>query len=120
MRIWDIAVRRLCRQHLLGEHRELHAVWAIVTGQAKRPGYENHPETKRWVGRTYPLERRHVQQVLEMRRRGWDGHKTRLSRPAGSSYRLLRARRYAVNTLAEQVANLRGKGCDCDLAGLVK
>jgi hypothetical protein len=25
MRIWDIEPRKLCRNHLLGEHRELHA-----------------------------------------------------------------------------------------------
>lgn len=28
MRIWDLSPKRLCRNHLLGEHRELHAIWA--------------------------------------------------------------------------------------------
>jgi len=28
MRIWDIPPKRLCRSHLLGEHRELHAIWS--------------------------------------------------------------------------------------------
>jgi hypothetical protein len=46
MRIWDIPPRALCRQHLLGEHRELHAVWAVLT-QGKS-GYSRHPETLRW------------------------------------------------------------------------
>ena len=31
MRIWDIAAHKLCRNHLLGEHRELHAIWSILT-----------------------------------------------------------------------------------------
>ena len=31
MRTWDIPPEKLCRQHLLGEHRELHAIWSIIT-----------------------------------------------------------------------------------------
>ena len=30
MRIWDIPTKKLCDQHLLGEHRELHAKWSII------------------------------------------------------------------------------------------
>ena len=30
MRIWDIPPDKLCRQHLLGEHNELHAMWHIL------------------------------------------------------------------------------------------
>jgi hypothetical protein len=30
MRIWDIEPEKLCRQHLLGEHRELHGLWVIL------------------------------------------------------------------------------------------
>lgn len=30
MRIWDIHPSLLCRKHLLGEHRELHAIWSIL------------------------------------------------------------------------------------------
>jgi len=33
MRIWDIAPGKLCRNHFLGEHRELHAIWSILTKQ---------------------------------------------------------------------------------------
>jgi hypothetical protein len=29
--IWDLDVRRLRDQHLLGEHRELYGVWTVVT-----------------------------------------------------------------------------------------
>lgn len=31
MRIWDIPPDKLCRNHLLGEHNELHAIWNILT-----------------------------------------------------------------------------------------
>ena len=31
MRIWDVRPEELCRLHLFGEHRELHAIWAILT-----------------------------------------------------------------------------------------
>ena len=30
MRIWDISPNKLCDKHLLGEHRELHAIWVII------------------------------------------------------------------------------------------
>jgi hypothetical protein len=70
MRIWDIEPGVLCRQHLLGEHRELHAVWAVLTGD--RRGYRRHPETLRWEGRLRALAHRHELLVAEMRRRGFD------------------------------------------------
>ena len=31
MRVWDVSPKELCRAHLLGEHRELHAIWTILT-----------------------------------------------------------------------------------------
>jgi len=31
MRIWDVHVKHLRRKHLLGEHRELHDLWNILT-----------------------------------------------------------------------------------------
>ena len=48
MRIWDILPDKLYRQHLLGEHRELHAIWSILTKNKK--GYSNHPENVRLGG----------------------------------------------------------------------
>jgi hypothetical protein len=70
MRIWDLDPRLLCRQHLLGEHRELHGLWNILT-QGKS-GYRNHPETRRWEGRLAALYLRHQQLVEEMTARGYD------------------------------------------------
>lgn len=59
----------LCRQHLLGEHRELHGLWNVLT-QGKK-GYSKHPETLRWVGRTQALWNRHQALVEEMEKRGY-------------------------------------------------
>jgi hypothetical protein len=69
MRIWDIPPEKLCRNHLLGEHRELHAIWSILT--KGKTGYANHPETKRWRGRLKALYLRHEELVIELIRRGY-------------------------------------------------
>lgn len=116
MRVWDLPVRVLCRQHLLGEHRELHAMWATLA--FNRKGYANHPETLRWKGRMCALVDRHDAQVAEMERRGYK-HASELplalhGNPDPTSCG--KPRRYAVNSLEEQVLNLWGKGCDCDLS----
>jgi hypothetical protein len=107
MRIWDLDPASLCDQHLLGEHRELHAVWSILT-TGKR-GYRHHPETLRWRGRLAALYARHDAQVAEMRRRGFrhasplDPH---LATGAGEQTEL-------VDTLSEQRRRLAGRACGC-------
>jgi len=67
MRIWDIAPERLCKNHLLGEHRELHAIWSILINDKK--GYSKHPETLRWKGKQKALYLRHQALVAEMQKR---------------------------------------------------
>ena len=69
MRIWDVDPARLCRAHLLGEHRELHGLWNILT--KGRRGYSRHPETRRWQGKLAALYRRHEALVTEITRRGY-------------------------------------------------
>lgn len=69
MRIWDIHPKYLCRKHLLGEHRELHAIWSILTKNKK--GYSKHPETLRWVGKLKALYLRHQMLVKEFLKRGY-------------------------------------------------
>lgn len=69
MRIWDVHPGYLNRGSLLGEHRELHAIWAIIT-QDKR-GYARHPETLRWRGHLAALRQRHELLVAEMALRGY-------------------------------------------------
>ena len=112
MRIWDIEPGRLCRKHLLGEHRELHGLWNILT-QGKS-GYRRHPETLRWEGRLAALYARHAALVGEMGRRGYR-HATPLDERLATG----RAQQDEyVDLPSEQVRLLRAKGCGCDLAGL--
>lgn len=107
MRIWDLEPGRLCRQHLLGEHRELHALWVILT-QNKR-GFSRHPETLRWRGKLMALYRRHELLVAEMDRRGYR-HNTAL--PAEQATGMAQQDDYK-DSPAAQVEILRGKGCAC-------
>ncbi len=107
MRVWDVDPRLLCRAHLLGEHREIHAVWAILTQD--RRGYRHHPEVRRWESRLAALRARHEADVAEMARRGYR-HASPLD-PAlavgedtQSEY---------VDEPARQRQVLRAKGCGC-------
>jgi hypothetical protein len=107
VRIWDLDVRCLCDQHLLGEHRELHAIWTVLT-EDKR-GYANHPETVRWRGRLAALYRRHDEEVAEMGRRGFRHASplpARLATGAAEQTEL-------VDPLDAQRARLAAKGCGC-------
>jgi len=110
MRVWDISPKKLCRKHLLGEHRELHAIWSILT-KGKR-GYSRHPETLRWKGKLKALYMRHEKLIGEMRRRGYK-HKSSLSCRLAKGKSI---QKDYVNTKAEQVKILKGKRCDCDLS----
>ena len=69
MRVWDVDPADLCRAHLLGEHRELHGIWTVLTQD--RRGYRWHPETRRWEGKLAALYRRHEALVAEMARRSY-------------------------------------------------
>jgi putative hemolysin len=107
MRIWDVEVARLCDQHLLGEHRELHAIWTILT-TGKR-GYSRHPETLRWQGRLAALYARHEDEVAEMGRRGFR-HASPLD-PALATGEA--AQTVLVDSVADQLARLTARGCGC-------
>lgn len=107
VRIWDLPPRQLCRQHLLGEHRELHAIWSIIT--RNRKGYAEHPETKRWRGKLRALYARHAALVEEMNRRGYH-HYTDLD--VRYARGLARQNDY-VDSPSEQRRLLKAKGCSC-------
>jgi len=109
MRIWDIAPHKLCRQHLLGEHRELHAIWSILTKNKK--GYANHPETKRWRGKLKALYSRHGLLVKEMSKRGYQHHSP-LARALATGDG---AQHEQVDSYKKQMQILRDKGCGCNL-----
>ena len=109
MRIWDLPPRVLCRQHLLGEHRELHAIWVVIT--EKKRGYANHPETIRWRGKLRALYQRHDALVAEMAKRGFQHHSelnARLARGAAKQTDF-------VNPIREQRQILRAKKCKCQV-----
>ena len=107
MRIWDLPPAALCRKHLLGEHRELHGLWNILT-QDKR-GYRLHPETRRWEGKLAALHARHEQLVAEMLRRGYD-HTSPLDHrlATGSAVQDV-----LITPVEEQKRLLEEKGCEC-------
>lgn len=107
MRIWDVPPHCLCRQHLLGEHRELHALWNVLT-QGK-VGYSRHPETRRWQGRLAALYNRHDALVEEMTRRGYN-HRSPLDRHLATGEGV---QTVFVDDPDTQLAILRSKGCDC-------
>ena len=110
MRIWDLPPEVLCRQHLLGEHRELHGLWNVITLDKK--GYREHPETKRWVGRLAALYDRHEALVVEMHRRGYR-HNTPLD---GSLADGRKEQDVLIDSLDEQVRMLTAKPCLCPMA----
>lgn len=107
MRIWDVPPSELCRKHLLGEHRELHGLWNIIT-QGKT-GYAKHPETLRWVGKQAALYKRHDALVTEMKARGY-GHNTPLDFTLAVGQE---TQETFINTIEEQRQILRDKSCTC-------
>jgi hypothetical protein len=82
MRVWDVNPGYLNRQSLLGEHREIHAIFAINAENKK--GYARHPETLRWQAHLSALKRRHDLVVSEMLLRGYRHHSPINAPPARS------------------------------------
>lgn len=107
MRVWDISPEKLCKNHLLGEHRELHALWTILKENKK--GYVNHPETKRWVGKLAALYLRHEEEVIEMKKRGYR-HQSILDKKLAIGFK---TQDIFVNSINEQLKILREKKCLC-------
>jgi hypothetical protein len=107
VRIWDLEARLLCDRHLLGEHRELHAIWSILTTGGT--GYAQHPETRRWRGRLAALYARHDEQVAEMDRRGF-----RHASPLDPGLATGAAEQTElVDPVEVQHARLAERGCSC-------
>ena len=109
MRIWDIAPSKLCRNHLLGEHRELHAIWSILTQHKK--GYSHHPETLRWKGKLKALYFRHEKLVGEMEKRGYrhlSPLSKKLAKGAKKQYNFIDSR-------TKQIKILKNKKCLCEI-----
>lgn len=109
MRIWDLPPEKLCRNHLLGEHSELHAIWSILT-QGKT-GYAHHPEVLRWKGKLRALYHKHDEIVAEMKRRGYR-HKSPLDPALATG---AEEQDQFIDSYEEQIKILQGKGCACDV-----
>ena len=70
MRIWnEINPSRLCRKHLLAEHRETLCIWSVIINNKK--GYSKHPETVRFRNNLNALSYRHNLIVNEATKRGY-------------------------------------------------
>ncbi|MDD4606849.1 MAG: pyrimidine dimer DNA glycosylase/endonuclease V [Patescibacteria group bacterium] len=107
MRIWDISPKKLCRQHLLGEHRELHAIWSIINN--KKIGYSQHPETKRWEGKLKALYLRHAELVKEIENRGYK-HYSFLDKKLAKGKSIQDKK---IDSLTKQKNILKNKPCPC-------
>ena len=107
MRIWDIDPSILCRNHLLGEHRELHALWTVIT--EGKSGYSKHPETLRWYGKLSALYRRHDALIVEMTKRNYQHHSP-LDKTLATGNSI---QREYLNSPQEQILILKEKGCEC-------
>jgi hypothetical protein len=107
MRIWDLSPEKLCRKHLLGEHRELHGLWNVLTKGKK--GYSRHPETLRWVGKLKALYKRHEKLVIEMHSRDYNHHSPLAAKLARGKER----QTAFVHTVKQQKQILKNKKCDC-------
>jgi len=67
---WPIHPAFLDNKRLLAEHNELLIIGMSNAGKTK--GWRNHPETLRWAGHSWALQRRHDEIALEMQRRGFN------------------------------------------------
>ncbi len=72
MRMWLVDPAILCKSHLLGEHRELHALVGIIRSGKSLEGY-----VRNGLIETDYIQRRHEELVAEMEKRGYN-HKSPL------------------------------------------
>ena len=71
MRMWLVNPELMCRQHLLGEHFEIHIFVSAIREHKKLDGY------KKGLLEVHKLRTRHAELVTEMKRRGYH-HKSPL------------------------------------------
>ena len=107
MRMWNVDVGKMCNQHLLGEHNEIHAIWSIINNDKK--GYSNHPEVNRWRGKLKSLFLRHELLVREMEKRGYS-HQSHLDKRLAKGKSKQNTFLISIN---EQKKLLTAKPCGC-------
>ena len=109
MRVWDISPYKLCRNHLLGEHSEIHAIWLILT--KNKEGFAHHPETIRWKGKLKALYFRHEKIVQEMKKRGFN-YKSPLNNGLAT---VKSVQNDFVDFIEDQIRILKNKNCECKI-----
>ena len=90
----------LCRQHLLGEHREIHALAGIIRRGMKLDGY-----VANGLIETRHLAQRHEALAAEMSQRGYQHHSP-FSQPACEDVGIV--------SPEESLAELRRRCTDCN------
>jgi hypothetical protein len=113
MRVWhrDIPLSALCRQHLLGLHKEIHPLLTFASPTGKGGSYRRHPETLRWTGHLPALRLHHDAVEAEMLRRGYSPQSPVAPCLDGGSSEWPDE----IAPLEDQLNNIRGKQCRCDL-----
>ncbi|MDF0644705.1 MAG: pyrimidine dimer DNA glycosylase/endonuclease V [Nitrospira sp.] len=109
MHIWVISPKKLCRNQLLGEHQELHAIWSVLLQRKK--GNAHHPETLRWKGKLKALDGRHEALINEMAVSGLSASE---SVGKEGSDRQSHAQG-VVDPPRQQVSMVKNKHCHCDV-----
>jgi hypothetical protein len=69
MRMWMVTPRIMCRQHLLGEHVEIHMFIGTINRGKQVKGY-----LEKGLLEVHSLYSRHEELVEEMKRRGYNHH----------------------------------------------
>ena len=69
MRMWMVDPRVMCRQHLLGEHAEIHMFIGTINRKKSVKGY-----LEKGLLEIHNLYNRHEELVKEMKRRGYNHH----------------------------------------------
>lgn len=136
MRIWnEELIPKLCRQHLLAVWREGLGAYKIITENKK--GYRNHPAVKEFRHNKGELTNRLIHIRVEMKKRGYNPkpypwHKGKrtycswnengqehgyyLDEAISTSVVINTEHAYTPwQTLEEQIAVLKRKGCDCNI-----
>ena len=111
MRVWhkSIPLSALCRQHLLGLHREIHCLITFASPAGKGGSYRRHPETMRWVGHLPALRLHHDAVEAEMLRRGYSPKSPVAPCLSDGSSEWPDE----ITPLEDQLTNIRGKHCRC-------
>ena len=81
MRMWMVDPKLMCKDHLLGEHRELHAILGILDKKMSISGYIDNN-----LIQPLSIGERHSAIIEEMRSRGYNHNSPIYFDPASLSY----------------------------------